>query len=140
MDNLNVNKPASEKDPNEPIPWDNANTSVSHSPLNLGGSGLNLGSSRPSTPPPPPPPAPASPVTSPTIKKVGAKMVSSQDRVTGMKTFFAKLHVGSMEFIDEQISGWLKENPGVVVKHTNTTTGMVVSKVTEPNLIVTVWY
>jgi DNA-binding Lrp family transcriptional regulator len=128
MDNLNVNKPASEKDPNEPIPWDNANTGVSHSPLNLGGS-------RPSAPPPTPPP-----VTPPTIKKVGAKMVSSQDRVTGMKTFFAKLHVGSMEFIDEQISNWLKENPGVVVKHTNTTTGMVVSKVTEPNLIVTVWY
>jgi hypothetical protein len=130
MDNLNVNKPASEKDPNEPIPWDNANTSVSHSPLNLGGS-------RPSTPPPPSPPPPA---TSPTIKKVGARMASSPDRITGMKTFFAKLHVGSMEFIDEQISNWLKENPGVVVKHTNTTTGMVVSKVTEPNLIVTVWY
>jgi len=126
MDNLNVNKPASEKDPNEPIPWDNANTSVSHSPLNLGGS-------RPSAPTPPP-------VTSPTIKKVGAKMVSSPDRTTGMKTFFAKLHVGSIEFIDEQIISWLKENPGVVVKHTNTTTGMVVSKVTEPNLIITVWY
>lgn len=133
MDNLNVNKPASEKDPNESIPWDD-NTGVSHSPLNLGGSGLNLGSSKPSVPPPPPP------VTSPTIKKVGAKMVSSQDRVTGMKTFFAKLHVGSMEFIDEQISSWLKENPGIVIKHTNTTTGMVVSKVTEPNLIITVWY
>jgi hypothetical protein len=126
MDNLNVNKPASEKDPNEPIPWDNANTGVSHSPLNLGGS-------MPSAPTPPP-------VTSPTIKKVGAKMVSSPDRTTGMKTFFAKLHVGSIEFIDEQISSWLKENPGVVVKHTNTTTGMVVSKVTEPNLIITVWY
>jgi len=125
MDNLNVNKPASGKDRNEPIPWDNANAGVSHSPLNLGGGSM------PSVP---------TPVTSPTIKKIGAKMVSSPDRITGMKTFFAKLHVGSMEFIDEQVSSWLKENPGVVIKQTNTTTGMVVSKVTEPNLIVTVWY
>jgi len=128
MDNLNVNKPASEKDHNEPIPWDNANASISHSPLNLGGSKPSAST-----------PAPA-PVATPTIKKVGAKMVSSPDKITGMKTFFAKLHVGSMEFIDEQVSSWLKENPGVVVKQTNTTTGMVVSKVTEPNLIVTVWY
>jgi len=132
MDNSNVNKPASEKDHNESIPWDNANASVSHSPLNLGGS-------RPSASAPTPAPTPV-PVTTPTIKKVGVKMVSSPDRTTGMRTFFAKLHVGSMEFIDEQVSSWLKENPGVVVKHTNTTTGMVVSKVTEPNLIVTVWY
>jgi hypothetical protein len=124
MDNLNVNKPASEKDNNKPIPWGNANTGVSHSPLNLGGS-------KPSAPTPAP---------SPTIKKVVAKVVSSPDRITGMKTFFAKLHVGSMEFVDEQVSSWLKENPDVVVKQTNTTTGMVVSKVTEPNLIVTVWY
>ena len=130
MDNLNVNKPASEKDPNEPIPWDDANAGVSHSPLNLGGS-------RPSAPTPAPTPVP---VTSPTIKKVSAKMFSSPDRTTGMKTFFAKLHVGSMEFVDEQVSSWLKENPGIVIKHTNTTTGMVVSKVTEPNLIITVWY
>ena len=126
MDNLNVNKPASEENRNKPIPWDNANAGVSHSPLNLGGS-------KPSAPTP-------TSVTSPTIKKVGARMVSSPDKITGMKTFFAKLHVGSMEFIDEQVSIWLKENPGVVVKQTNTTTGMVVSKVTEPNLVVTVWY
>ena len=124
MDNLNVNKPASGKDRNEPIPWDNANAGVSHSPLNLSGS----------------PPSAPTPVTTPTIKKVGTRMVSSPDRITGMKTFFAKLHVGSMEFIDEQVSSWLKENPGVVIKQTNTTTGMVISKVTEPNLIVTVWY
>jgi hypothetical protein len=124
MDNLNVNKPASEENRNKSIPWDNASADVSHSPLNLGG---------------PKPSAPA-PVTSPTIKKVGTKLASSPDRITGMKTFFAKLHVGSIEFIDEQIGSWLKENPGVVVKQTNTTTGMVVSKTTEPNLIVTVWY
>ena len=128
MDNLNVNKPASENNRNEPIPWDNAKAGVPHSPLNLGGS-------KPSAPTPA-----SAPVTTPTIKKVVAKMVSSPDRITGMKTFFAKLHVGSMEFIDEQIISWLRENPGVVIKQTNTTTGMVISKVTEPNLIVTVWY
>ncbi|MCX5635119.1 MAG: hypothetical protein NTW55_04680 [Planctomycetota bacterium] len=132
MDNLNVNKPVSEEDRNKPIPWDDANAGVSHSPLNLGGS-------KPSTSTPKPAPTPA-PVTTPTIKKVGAKMVSSPERITGMKTFFAKLHVGSIEFIDEQIISWLRENPGVIIKQTNTTTGMIVSKVTEPNLIVTVWY
>jgi len=126
MDNLNVNKPASEKDRNEPIPWDSGDAGVSHAPLNLGGT---------KSPAPPPAPAPT-----PTLKKVGVKAASVPDRTTGMKTFFAKLHVGSMEFVDEQVSSWLKENPGVVVKQTNTTTGMVVSKVTEPNLIVTVWY
>ena len=130
MDNLNVNKPAHEEDRNKPIPWDNANAGVPHSPLNLGGS-------RPSAPTPAPAPAP---ITTATTKKVGARMVSSPDRITGMKTFFAKLHVGSMEFVDEQVSSWLRENPDVVVKQTNTTTGMVISKVTEPNLIVTVWY
>ncbi len=126
MDNLGINKPAPQEDRSKPIPWDSGDTSVSHAPLNLGGV---------RSPAPPPAPAPT-----PTLKKAGVKVTSVSERITGMKTFFAKLHVGSMEFVDEQITAWLKENPGVVIKQTNTTTGMVVSKVTEPNLIITVWY
>jgi len=64
----------------------------------------------------------------------------SGERITGMKTFFAKLHAGSLTFLEEQIQGWLKENPGVTIKATNITTGDVQAKVTEPNLIIVVWY
>ena len=35
---------------------------------------------------------------------------------------------------------WLRENPDVVVKRTNTATGMVVGKKTEPNIIITILY
>jgi hypothetical protein len=64
----------------------------------------------------------------------------SGERINGMKTFFAKLHAGSLTFLEEQIQGWLKDNPTVTIKATNVTTGEVQAKVTEPNLIVTVWY
>ncbi len=57
-----------------------------------------------------------------------------------MKTFFAKLHAGSLTFLEEQIAGWLKENPSVTIKATNITVGEVQAKVTEPNLIVVVWF
>jgi hypothetical protein len=57
-----------------------------------------------------------------------------------MKTFFAKLHVGALSFLEEQIADWLKANPGITIKATNVTTGEVQAKVTEPNLIITVWY
>jgi len=57
-----------------------------------------------------------------------------------MKTFFAKLHIGSMAFLEEQIQGWLKDNPGITIKATNVTTGEIQAKTSEPNLIVVVWY
>jgi len=58
----------------------------------------------------------------------------------GVKTFFTKLHPGAMNFLDEQITKWLKENPHVTVKRTNIVTGQVQAKKTEPNIIITVWY
>ena len=113
----------------KPIPFDdsdtgNENTDVSHSPLNLG-SGTIESPQRQA-----PPKAAAGP----------AKRTGSENRITGVKTFFAKLHPGAMAFLDEQISNWLKANPGVIVKRTDTVSGEVQGKKSEPNLIVSVWY
>ncbi|HLB73213.1 MAG TPA: hypothetical protein VJJ98_04275, partial [Sedimentisphaerales bacterium] len=68
-----------------------------------------------------------------------AKVVSS-DRISGVKTFFTKLHPGAIEFLDEQICNWLKENPCISIKRTNVVTGEIQSKKTEPNIVITVWY
>ncbi|MFC1676235.1 hypothetical protein ACFL3G_04115 [Planctomycetota bacterium] len=115
--------------PIEPIPFDDSDNAgdskVSHSPLNLGGNSTAEFSV---------PSLKAKP-----IKKAKEKLASS-DRITGIKTFFTKLHVGSIDFLDEQINNWLKANPDVVIKHTNATTGMLVGKKTEHNIIITVWY
>lgn len=139
MDNLGNN------DINEPIPFDSGGTEgsspVSRAPLNLGGS------SGPRPTPTPRPPAPARPappkiITSTPINTSGGASVTSSSgaRITGMKTFFAKLHAGALEFLDEQITTWLKENPDVHIKHTNIATGDVQAKKTEPNILITVWY
>lgn len=87
------------------------------------------------------PAAPAAQVQMPkgAIKPAAPKAVSSE-RISGVKTFFTKLHPGALEFLDEQICTWLKKNPGVSVKRTNVTTGDVQSKKTEPNIIITIWY
>jgi len=120
--------------PNEPIPLDNpipfdqpgaGGTGVSHSPLDLGGSS--------------PVEAPKIEVPNPVTKKPAEKVVSS-DRITGVKTFFTKLHPGAMDFLDDQITKWLRENPDVVIKRTNTVTGEIQAKKTEPNIIITIWY
>jgi hypothetical protein len=65
---------------------------------------------------------------------------TSTSRVSGVKTFFTKLHPGALDFLDEQITKWLKDNPGVVIKRTNTVTGEIQAKKTEPNIIITIWY
>ncbi len=104
---------------------DSGQMKVSHSPLNLGGGSA------------------AEVPKSPAPKPVAARPTTQQDppdRVTGVKTFFTKLHPGAMEFLDEQIVKWLQENPGLNVKLTNTTTGEVQAKKTEPNIIIHVWY
>ena len=120
--------------PNEPIPLDNqipfdqpgaGGTGVSHSPLDLGGSS--------------PVEAPKIEVPNPVTKKPAEKVVST-GRITGLKTFFTKLHPGAMNFLDEQITKWLQENPGVSIKRTNIVTGEIQAKKTEPNIIITVWY
>ena len=75
----------------------------------------------------------------PVAKKPLSKAVST-DRISGVKTFFTKLHPGAIQFLDEQICDWLKANPAVIIKRTNVTTGEIQAKKTEPNIIITVWY
>jgi hypothetical protein len=109
----------------KPIPFDEdetGDTGVSHSPLNLGGSSTAEISEAGAT------------------AQLGKRITSSPERITGVKTFFAKLHPGAMEFLDEQITNWLRGNPGLTIKRTDITTGEVQAKKTEPNLIITVWY
>ena len=133
MDNLDFNNPLNQlnpldNNPDKPIPFDDSDTGdkgVSHSPLDLGGT---------------------SPVQIPKIEmpkpvaKKPAEKTASIDRITGAKTFFTKLHPGALNFLDEQITRWLTENPGIKIKRTNVTTGEVQAKKTEPNIIITVWY
>jgi hypothetical protein len=126
----NLNDPIPfDQDLDKPIPLEDISIggggSVSHAPLDLGGS---------------------SPVVKPKIDVPGsnvgkptAKVVSS-DRITGVKTFFTKLHPGAINFLDEQITKWLAENPEVVIKRTNIITGEIQAKKTDPNIIITVWY
>jgi len=137
MDNFDSSKVPGNENLGEPIPFDEDldkpipfdDTSVSHAPLTLGGGG-----------PVEAPKIKAAPqLTRPAEKKPQEKIASS-DRITGIKTFFTKLHPGAMEFLDEQIGKWLKKNPGVTIKQTNTTTGEVQAKKTEPNIIITIWY
>ena len=66
--------------------------------------------------------------------------MGSGARITNCKVFFAKLHGGALDFLSNQISTWLKENPSIQIKHTNVAVGDVQSKKTEPNILITVWY
>jgi hypothetical protein len=124
------------------IPFDNSDTgpkNVSHAPLNLGMPGA-AGAPKPQAAGgPAPQPAPqVGPAFMPAEKKPQASAPGG--RISGVRTFFTKLHPGAMEFLDEQISKWLKDNPGITVKQTNVTTGEIQGKKVEPNIIITVWY
>jgi hypothetical protein len=127
MEEFSSNKLSGNDDLDGPISSDDGagQMRVSHSPLNLGGgSAVEV---------------PKSPVQKPVVSKPTDNK-GSTDRITGIKTFFTKLHAGAMEFQDEQITKWLQENPGIQIKLTNTTTGEIQGKKTEPNIIITVWY
>jgi len=131
MDNFDTSN-AGSGDADKPIPFDDddaGGSSVSHTPLNLGGAGTTKA-----------PAEPAGPSVKPIAKAPTEKVLSSPDRITGVKTFFTKLHAGAIDFLDGQITNWLKKNPGIIIKRTNTVTGMVVGKKSEPNIIITVWY
>lgn len=110
-------------DEEKPIPFDNAEnnqSSISHAPLNLDGSSASI--------------------VEPAGTKTKKDEQSSSGRITHVKTFFTKLHAGSIDFLNQQINNWLKENPGIVIKKIDTTVGNVIAKKTEPNIIITVWY
>ena len=110
-------------------------SSVSRAPLNLGGPAKPV--SAPLAPSAPPAPKAATPTS---IIKKAASTIASSDRITGVKTFYTKLHPGAIEFLDDQIVAWLKENPGIAIKHTTVTTGEVQAKKTEANIIINIWY
>ncbi len=122
----------------KPIPFEADNdaeeqnkSGVSHAPLNLGGPDITQA----------PAPKPSAQATSPVLKTVTpTTATASSDRITGMKTFFTKLHAGAIDFLNQQVTDWLKNNPDIIVKRTNTVTGDVQGKKTEPNIIVTLWY
>ena len=158
MDNLGSVNPGSQR-PNDPIPFDSGvpePKGVSHAPLNLGAGGAPA----PQTVAPKPgasgapaaqsvaPKPVAKPVGPPTAvaKPVPVRLVAPAaptvpaSRITGVKTFFTKLHPGAIAFLDEQITRWLAENPNIVVKQTNIAVGEVEAKKTEANIIITVWY
>lgn len=132
MDNFNSSNITPSEDRNAPIPFDDddkSGASVSHSPLNLGGGGTAEA-----------PKVEAAPqLAKPDAKKPADKVVSTE-RITGVKTFFTRLHAGAIDYLGEQISNWLKENPGITIKRTNTVTGEIQGKKTEPNIIITIWY
>jgi len=125
----NLNDPIPlDQDFDKPIPLDDISIGgggVSHAPLDLGGSS--------------PVEMPKIEVPKPAAQKPAEKVTSS-DRITGVKTFFTKLHPGAINFLDEQITKWLAENPEVVIKRTNIITGEIQAKKTDPNIIITVWY
>ncbi len=124
MDNFESGNSDKKEDLDAPIPFDDDDTSeasVSHSPLDLGGGTAKV---------------PTAEVTAQPM----AEKIASSERITGVKTFFTKLHPGAIDFLDEQITNWLSDNPGVTIKRTNTVTGPVQGKTTEPNIIITIWY
>ncbi len=152
MDNLGNNSTPG-NNVEKPIPFDNGEKpmppgnpapapSVSRAPLNLGGAGKPAAAppTPVATPAPAPAPAPRPAAPVPVRRTVPEAPVPSGGRITGVKTFFTKLHPGALEFMDEQIGGWLKEHPEIHIKHTNITTGEVQAKKTEPNIIITLWY
>ena len=95
-------------------------------------------------PAPKPAPKPVAKPTASSVAATAAKAIPSavvpSERITRMKIFVIKLHHGSLEFLENQIADWLRDNPEVVIKRTDVSVGEVQAKKTEPNLIINVWY
>ncbi len=112
---------------------------VSRAPLNLGG-----GAGAPAqTPKPAATPATTQAPRPPAVRPAQPRPVARAalvERISACRTFFTKLHPGAIKFLEEQITNWLKENPSVVIKHTNVIMGEVQEKKTEPNIVIVVWY
>ena len=134
--NLNESNPL-DKGAGNPAPFEDggiSEMSVSHSPLDLGDTGMTEAQKIEV-----PKPVAKSTDLPLTGRKPVEEMVSTE-RIIGVKTFFTKLHPGALNFLDEQITKWLKENPDITIKRTNIVTGEIQAKKTEPNIIMTVWY
>jgi hypothetical protein len=147
-DGQNGQIPAPEREQDKPIPFDDSDppasaASVSRKPLTMGTNGSPR--PQPAARPAPvaqkrPVPRPVSPQAGAVSKQVKKAVHAGSSRITGLKTFYTKLHPGALDFIDEQIAEWLKANPTVSIKSTNVTVGDVQSKKTEANIIISIWY
>ena len=135
MDNFEMSS-FSNPDLDKPIPFDSgpSESGVSHAPLDLGG-GSAVKKPQAGAPKPV-----VKPTATPAPAAKPAPKAAAPGRIEGVRTFFTKLHPGAINFLDEQIARWLKENPTVVVKRTNIVVGEVQAKKTEPNILVSVWY
>ena len=138
------------------IPFDDSDppvsaSSVSRKPLTLGGNGSPKpqAAARPQASAPRPAPRPAQRPAAPRPASAQAAAVSQQVGqavgnhslgIKGLKTFYTKLHPGALDFMDEQVTEWLKANPNISIKRTNVAVGEVQSKKTEPNIILCIWY
>jgi len=138
MDDFGKSNPGSQN-VKEPISFDDKST-VSRSPLNLGGGGTPQAPQVSPTKPVAPALASQEAAGAPQVVPSDPSTSLTAGRITGVKTFFTKLHAGAIEFLGEQITKWLRENPSVAIKLTNTVTGEIQGKKTEPNIIITVWY
>jgi hypothetical protein len=134
-DKQNLDNPIPlDNDLDNPIPLDDMDgesRGVSHSPLDLGGS-------RPIEVHKVPKPQPK-PIAAAQMVNIATQTISN-GRISGVRTFFTKLHSGALSFLDEQIIDWLKKNPDIYIKRTNVTVGEIQGKKTEPNILITVWY
>jgi hypothetical protein len=118
---------------------------ISRAPLTLGGTGTGAPvpspvAASPAVHPPAATPAPRVQAPQIPIRKPVAAGPAPAGRISNCRTFFTKLHPGAIKFMDDQITAWLKENPGIVIKYINTVTGDIVDKKTEPSILITVWY
>lgn len=56
------------------------------------------------------------------------------------RSFHSKLTDSALQFMDDQINGWLDTNDHIYVKFATSTIGLFEGKHAEPNLIVTMFY
>lgn len=62
------------------------------------------------------------------------------DPPTRCRTFHSKLTPGALAHMDDLINEWIDSNPGIFIKHVNTTVGPFEAKHVEQHLIVTIFY
>ncbi|MBI9015639.1 MAG: hypothetical protein JEZ07_00095 [Phycisphaerae bacterium] len=72
-------------------------------------------------------------------RKFNRPLNSDGTGATRVKTFHSVLSDTAIEYMDDHIDEWIDKHPGIEVKFTNMTIGLM-GKRSEPHLIMTVWY
>jgi len=145
MDNFDLDRPAPKEVDDELIPFEDIDpppgkSGISHTPLNLGGPAKPAPAAKESQPKAASPPPTPAPQPKPAPPAAVAPTAAPAERITGVRTFFTKLHAGAIDFLDQQITDWLAKNPDIHIKRTNTIYGEVTGKKVESNIIISVWY